>query len=90
METILVGLYLPPLASLKLLHKLNTIIATMDNIIFMGDFIMFLDPGVCTTDGITQSDLSAWVEADVWRGKIQMIRPSAGIQHCTKSSLVLI
>lgn len=66
LEIVLVGLYIPPPASTKLLHRLSFLIAkyATDNVILMGDFNMPPNPemDLFTSVGGSTSDLSAWVE----------------------------
>lgn len=77
LELVLVGLYIPPSATIRLLHKITTLIATYstDNVIFMGDFNMPPNPEMeCfTSTGGSSSDLSVWAKAygftNVWRWK---------------------
>lgn len=79
---LVVGLYIPPPASLHILHRITATFANFstDNIIIMGDFNMPLDPELArlaTVSGAL-SQLSAWAEAygftDVWRWKYPYTR----------------
>lgn len=75
MELVVVGLYLPPPASMRLLNQLITKIVaySTDNVVILGNFNKVPDPGMdrLSTGVCIPSELFAWVEAsnltDVWR-----------------------
>lgn len=81
LEVVLVGLYIPPPASTKLLHRLSSLIAkyAMDNVLLMGDFDLPPNPELdCLSSvGGSTSDLSAWAE-------------TYGLQTCGDGDIPLI
>lgn len=74
-ENVLVGLYLPPPVSTRLLNQLVAKVVTYstDNVLIFGDFNMVLDAGMDRLSPVVgaPSELAVWAEAsnftDVWR-----------------------
>lgn len=90
LELVVVGLYLPPLASTRLLNQLVSKIATYatDNVVILGDFNLAPDPGVdrLSPGAGSSSELLSWAEAsnltDVWRWR----NPSRRAYTCHSAS----
>lgn len=82
MPMVIVGLYIPPPASLLILNKIARFIAgcSTDNVVLAGDFNMPPCPAVdrLTPDGSVESPLSKWASTfdltDVWRWKNPLLR----------------
>lgn len=79
---IIVGLYVPPPASLAVLHKITTLIAgySTDKVILVGDFNMPPCPNLdrLKPDAAMESPLSTWASTfglmDVWRWNNPLLR----------------